>query len=131
MSITTKVRIEIEKRIAKKLVADLLAAGFVLSVSIEAINSIDPEDHEIWRSKDEAAIVQAMFAGDEDWIKVYYADNNPEDEDLPMGWVRLVYGNDGWDVISDYTTNLEKYMQGASALADAIEKNPIAALTAA
>jgi hypothetical protein len=25
----------------------------------------------------------------------------------PFAWVRFVYGNDGYDVISDYTTSLE------------------------
>lgn len=28
-----------------------------------------------------------------------------------MGWVRLVFGNDGWDLISDYSARLESFLR--------------------
>ena len=35
--------------------------------------------------------------------------------------MRLIYGNDGWDVVNDYTTNLEPLLAGATAEADRLE----------
>lgn len=35
-----------------------------------------------------------------------------------IGWVFLVYGNDGYDVISDYTTNMEELMEAPNKIAD-------------
>jgi hypothetical protein len=35
-----------------------------------------------------------------------------------FGWVRFIYGNGGWDVINDYTTNLEPWMTNVDAIAD-------------
>jgi len=39
----------------------------------------------------------------------------------PSGWVYFVYGNDGWDVVSDYTTNLEAVLKGSGELAERLE----------
>ncbi len=33
-----------------------------------------------------------------------------------IGWVRLVMGNDGYDVVSDYSTNLEAFLASVNAL---------------
>lgn len=35
-----------------------------------------------------------------------------------FGWIRLVFGNDGWDLISDYSTNLETFLEPVNAVAD-------------
>ncbi len=40
---------------------------------------------------------------------------------MQIGWVRFIYGNDGWDVISDYTTNLEPVMKLVQPLIDRLE----------
>lgn len=37
-----------------------------------------------------------------------------------FGWVRFVYGNDGWDCINDYTTNLESVLAPVNAYADSL-----------
>lgn len=39
----------------------------------------------------------------------------------PIGWVRFVYGNDGHDVISDYTTNLESVLEPINAYAESLD----------
>lgn len=39
-----------------------------------------------------------------------------------IGWVRMIYGNDGWDVMADYTTNLEDVLTDANKLADKLEE---------
>lgn len=52
-----------------------------------------------------------MFATDEEYILVWFtkpiADPDESTDNRPNAWVKLVYGNDGWDVICDYTINLE------------------------
>lgn len=53
-----------------------------------------------------------MFATDDEYLHVYRVDKTY------LGRVWLVYGNDGWDVISDYTVNLEHIMEGANKLSD-------------
>ena len=56
-------------------------------------------------------VLDAMFAADEDYLLVHK-------DGRQIGWVYFVYGNDGWDVVSDYTVNLEDLMKGANELAD-------------
>jgi hypothetical protein len=52
--------------------------------------------------------------GDDDYLHVYQGKKH-------IGWVRFVYGNDGWDVISDYTCNLEDALKDVHALANAFD----------
>lgn len=66
-----------------------------------------------------------MFTTDEDYLFVYDP-KQPDEDDAEdgradankIGWIWFIYGNDGHDVVSDYTTNLEKVLQGATALAE-------------
>jgi len=37
------------------------------------------------------------------------------------GWISLVFGNDGYDVISDYTTNIEEDIQSVNDYADTFD----------
>lgn len=100
----------IERLIARQCIADLLAAGFVVSVN-------DGEETTLAKSTDATAIVGAMFTTDEDWL--YLRDTRfPDAPEGHHAWVRFVYGNSGWDVISDYTTNLEDALKRTLALTD-------------
>lgn len=94
---SVKMRQEVERKIASAAVKAILANGYKISVD----NGGD--DFEITRSEDEKAVLAAMFAADDDRLYVYELDKV-----RPLGWVYFVYGNDGYDVISDYTVNLEK-----------------------
>ena len=38
-----------------------------------------------------------------------------------LGWVWLVYGNSGWDVVCDYTTSLDALMQPVLDYANTLE----------
>ena len=40
-----------------------------------------------------------------------------------IGWILLVFGNDGWDLVSDYTVNLETFLKPLSDLSDKMQKN--------
>lgn len=93
-------RQEVERKIADAAIKSLLSAGFAISVD-NGDNS--GRKYELASSKDADAILTAMFLCDEDRL---YVEKNGK----PFGWVFFVYGNYGWDVISDYTTNLEQYI---------------------
>jgi hypothetical protein len=108
---------ELEDKIVRHFVRDALAAGYVLSVSLE--QGHDVEDM-LLGSNDEAKIMEAALAGDSSHIFVHKADE-PFVEDGAVncvGWVLLVFGNDGYDVISDYTTNLDKLILDTIELAE-------------
>ena len=100
-------RQEIERQIARKVIDDALAAGY-------AIDVFDGEEDAIENSTDAEAIIAAMFSTDDD--RLYFRKENEV-----IGWVWFIYGNSGWDVISDYTVNLEELLKGASALAESLE----------
>lgn len=85
-------RIKLEKKIVRKMCKDGIAKGWTVSVN-------DGEEWTIKRSKDMKAIMKAVMTTDEDIIR--FRDGTGE----RVGDVYLVYGNDGWDVISDYSSN--------------------------
>ena len=64
--------------------------------------------------------MEEAFVGDDCHIFVHEATGDLlEDGKInSIGWVYLVFGNDGWDVISDYTTNLEFLMGEALKISD-------------
>lgn len=78
----------------------LLDAGYSLGV-------YDGEEIVVHHSTDIHKIHEALFNTDEDYLFVYIKGDNEKDT-RPQYWVKCVYGNDGWDVISDYTTKLER-----------------------
>jgi len=104
---SVKMRQKVEREIITRLVGDALKAGYTLGVN-------DGEETTLRQCSDAAVVLNAMFTTDEDLLLVYL---NGEQ----FGWVKLVYGNDGWDVISDYTINLEHIMAGANAVAKEYE----------
>lgn len=95
------IRRDMEERIAKLVIADLLACGYSIGVN-------DGEENVLTDSTDAAKIFESMFGTDDDRLFVH-----TPGETGSHGWVYLVYGNDGPDVINDYTTNLEKSMPRA------------------
>ena len=104
-----------ERAIAERLVTDAIAQGYQVSVN-------DGEGWVVKRSTDSKAIMAALFSTDEDYIRI-----RKDGEETSVGTFTLVYGNDGWDVIADwsYSAETEAVMQriqrGASELATAIE----------
>jgi hypothetical protein len=106
---TNEKRIAIERRIAKAVAKDLIAAGFQVTVN-------DGEEDVLERSTNVLAILGAMFSTDWDYLRVYLPGKRPV-----QGYVHIVYGNDGYDVVSDYTTNLEDVLKASTALADKLE----------
>ena len=108
---------KIEREIVGKLVDDVLAAGFRISVSLE--RGYDTEEM-LKGSRDKEKIMEEAFAGDDCHIFVHEAEGEILEEGriVSKGWVYIVLGNDGYDVISDYSVNLEELLKGSNALAD-------------
>lgn len=103
---SVKMRQRVEREIASAFIDEALSKGYSLNLN----NGGD--EHELKSpTKDKGLLLDAMFATDEEHILVYKGDER-------FGWVFLVYGNGGWDVISDYTTNLEDCMEKARELSD-------------
>lgn len=97
-----------EKRIVGKLVTDLLEIpGLTLSVN-------DGEEVTVKRSTDTAQIYAALSSTGEDYVLVHELGKTDR-------WVRLIWGNDV-DVISDYHVSLERYIAGANALANELDR---------
>ncbi|KGX18782.1 hypothetical protein [Burkholderia pseudomallei] len=101
-------RIEIEKQIVEKIVVDAVAAGFKLSV-------FDGEETAISKSTDKDKILAQLFACEVEYLRFWKFD-------VIVGTVTLVYGNDGWDVISDHHVCLEDVLKGATELANQLEE---------
>ena len=99
-------RQKVEQRIASRAVSALLAAGYWL-----AVRQGDEDEQPATREKQD--VMKLLGECDEDRIMVY--------TDFKLaGWVHLVYGNAGWDVITDYTTNLEPQLIPASQYAETL-----------
>ena len=105
---SVKRRQRVEQRIASRAVTALLDAGFTLAVA-----QGDERPEPATRSK--ARIMRELGECDDDRLMVYKPDNLPPpnatgNEHPADGWIHFVYGNDGWDVMSDYTSGLELHL---------------------
>lgn len=106
--------VEVERLIATKIIEDALAKGYLITV-----NNGGDED-EIYQSNEKEAILENMFSADEDELSFYWVKNTA----ARIGWVKLVYGNDGYDVINDYLVNdiMTSVLKGAEDLTQQLEK---------
>lgn len=105
-------RIDVEHKIVNRVVSDLLAAGYTLSSPESPKNLVSQE-----ASTGLSALMADLFSCDDAVLRA--------SRDGKSGrWVRFIYGNGGWDVISDYTTSLDADMQGAMAYAQTFDDSP-------
>jgi len=106
-----KLRQTIERKIIRKIVTDAVKAGYTISV-------FDCEEWTVKRSQDITKIMRAIMTTDDDTLAFRDADGTP------VGKVWLVYGNDGYDVVCDYTANekTETLLAGGLALAEKLEE---------
>lgn len=109
----TCARLNMEHRIASRLIRDAIADGCL-------VNVYNGEDFSIRHSATPVFAIRELMQTDEDRIDLLRViDGKPK----RIGWVHLVYGNTGYDVISDYSANdaTEALVAGATALADELE----------
>jgi hypothetical protein len=106
----------VEREIVRVAVNNLLLGGYTIAVR----DGID--DGEICQRRTDRvdAIMRAIMSTDEDTLIVCKF-NQLTDEWESFGYIYLIYGNDGWDVISDHTTNLEEVLKPAFQRASEIE----------
>lgn len=98
-----KLRQELERKIARAVITQAINLGYSIDVD-------DGEEITLRHSQDVKAILKAMFTTDEDWLILRRGKES--------GWVRFVYGNGGYDVVNDYTVNLEPVMGPADKIAE-------------
>jgi hypothetical protein len=102
---SVKMRQEVERKIATAFIKSALDADYEISIN----NGGDEDETE--PLFDQTSILNAMFQTDEEHLYLWK-------NSKIVGWVFFVYGNDGWDVISDYTTNLEPLMAEANKISE-------------
>ena len=103
-------RIALEKRIVTAVVQDAIVAGYDLQVYG------DGEDFTP-RTTDAETIISTLTDLDDAFPKLRL----PQTDDAHhVHWIRFVFGNDGWDVISDYTVSLDEttVLKRADAISD-------------
>ncbi len=106
--------ISIEDQLIKATISILLRDGFTLGV-------FDGEEMTVRQSTNPDLIFTSMKTTDEDYIYTFKpGDMNPRS--VGFGWVRFVYGNDGIEVINDYTTTLDAQMAVIYKMIDEYEK---------
>lgn len=103
-------RIIMERAVIRRAVTDILAAGYSIS--------IDYGEDELGCNKAQSlgTVMAAIGASDMESLYVYRASGSI------MGCIMLVYGNNGWDVMADYSLTLEGVLQGASKLAEELSE---------
>lgn len=90
---SVKHRCSLELQVARKTIATLREAGFdLMADNGEDKPTAGTDDH----------LIESLFACDQGHLLV--------NGNGLSGWVFFVFGNDGWDAISDYTTNLEQWI---------------------
>jgi len=114
-------RIQLEATIVKKVVKIFLGLGCALRVNDG--ESLRPELPTLSATE----ILAELMETDEDYLEIFNtattADDGTAIDGKRHGWVRFVYGNDGWDVINDYTTNLEDDLKPVNDYADRMSGN--------
>lgn len=105
-------RIAVEQDIVTRTVDALLAMGYALQTDMRE----DPRPEQ--PTKNRASILAELMQVDDEFLGVFYPHITVDTR--PDAWVRFVYGNDGWDVISDYTTNLELVLAPINEYADSL-----------
>jgi hypothetical protein len=107
-------RIAIEKRIARQTIERMVEAGYFVKV-------YDGEEWACAETQDVNVALNAMMTTDEDRLYVFRkneGDVQGAETFEKIGWVFFVYGNSGYDVVSDYTVNLEPQMAEIQKYAD-------------
>ena len=91
--------VSVEEQVMKAVINSLLEAGYALGVN-------DGEEETVTNSRDPDEVFAAMKTTDQDYLLA----RKPTASDAQSGWVRFIYGNEGHEVVNDYTTNLEPVM---------------------
>lgn len=112
-----KIRQSIERAIVARLVKDAVSAGYFVS-----LDNGDEPDHifTVDPTQDVQKVLANIAQTDQDHI--FLSKDGQQRKGFKV-WFFLVYGNDGPDVINDYSANdeAEAIIKGANALAEDME----------
>ncbi len=95
--------ISVEDQIIRGTIEALLFRGYYLGVN-------DGEETTVHHTREMHKILEAMKTTDEDYLLVYKSPLWKAERRKHIGWVYFVYGNEDYEVINDYTVNLESVM---------------------
>jgi hypothetical protein len=110
-------RIACERKVVRRAVKTILAAGYVVSV-------YDGEAFAIRRSTSVNAIMAEVQACDEEWLHVSTwreGVDGAEGKWVRVGTIYLVYGNSGPEVIADYNVSLETLLEPVMKYCETLE----------
>jgi hypothetical protein len=102
-------RIVMERMVTRRAIRDMISAGYQL-------RWFDGGEWMSPRTNDIDALMLESHACDEQVLYVFRTKD--DGKWLACGSIYFVYGNDGYDVIADYSISLEKSLKGANELAD-------------
>jgi hypothetical protein len=109
---------EVSPEVGKRQKAEYAVISAFVKTALKAGHTLGVHDGEelvLKYSSSYKAVMGAIMSVDDEYLLVYpvNATSGPR-----MGLVQLIYGNDGPDVISDYTTNLEPLMGKANEVSE-------------
>lgn len=93
-------RAYIELQIINKLIEEANKRGYILQIDEVALDDYDGDFKTAAFDLDECHVV--VISGTQ--------------EDL--GWIRLIFGNDGYDLVSDYSMSLEEFLKPVNEVVD-------------
>lgn len=111
-----------QRDLAQRLKAERIMAEVLIDAILKrdaSVSVYDGEEFVLRRSKNKAEILLAMSSTDEDKLIIRDAATNRN------GWFKLVYGNSGYDVVSDHSDNAfcnEIWEQVLKPLSDHLEE---------
>jgi hypothetical protein len=99
---------QMERKIVRRIIREAIAIGGTVSL----------HDGEAWAVVTSAREREIMeHVGSTDTQTLLIRDRNGE----RMGRVYLIFGNDGYDVVSDYSVSLEWFMKSVNEYSDILE----------
>jgi hypothetical protein len=105
-----RMRQRIQRRIILRIVSDALAGGYSISVQADG-------DTLVSCSTDRLAIMSTASRYSPDSLLIHSADDEAD-----PGRVEFDYANEPWDVINDFSCNIEDAVRGAKAAARTLEE---------
>jgi hypothetical protein len=110
----------VARAVIRRAVHDILAAQDTLDgqkVDLYSITVQDGEDESLRCCRNAGTIMDAIGASDEEILLVR---DNLNPKAAGPGWIMLVHGNDGWDVLADHADNptMSSLLAQADALAE-------------
>lgn len=115
-NVAIRQRILIERAVIRRAVQDILAADS----GAYCVSVYDGEAYPVKSSRDLAEIMANVGECDDEYLMVRHTRDADGKVGAKVGQINLIYGNDGWDVVSDYTASplIDGMLAESSRLAD-------------